>query len=73
MNMSDEYYKNWYIKGIAESVLKEIEEDGQELDDVLDDYLQRTHWTIYSREPDDAKIVVELVKKYIKELAETRA
>ena len=64
---SKKYYKSWYIKGIAESVVKEIEEDGEDLDDVLDDYLQDTYWTIYSRVPDDAVIVVELVKQYIEE------
>jgi hypothetical protein len=66
--MAEEYYKNWYIKGIAESVLKEIKEDGEDIDAVLDNYLQRTFWTIYSRETDDAKIVVELVRKYIGEM-----
>lgn len=68
--MTEENYKSWNIKGIAESVIKEIKEDGEDLDDVLDDYLQRTYWSIYSREPDDARIVVELVKKYIGELEE---
>ena len=66
--MVEENFKNWNIKGIAESVVNEIKEDGEELDNVLDDYLQRTYWSIYSREPDDARIVVELVKKYIGEL-----
>ena len=65
---SKKYYKRWYIKGIAESVIREIEEDGEEIDDVLDYYLRDTYWTIYSRVPDDAKIVVELVKQYIGEL-----
>lgn len=59
------YYKSWNIKGIAESVIMEINEDKEELDDVLDYYLQDTYWTIYSRVPDDARIVVELVKQYI--------
>jgi hypothetical protein len=68
MIISEEYYRDWYIKGIAESVVKEINDDGEELDDVLDDYLQRTYWTIYSRVPDDARIVVELVKQHIREL-----
>lgn len=66
--MTQEYYKSWYVKGIAESVIKEINEDGEELDNVLDYYLQRTYWTIYSREPDDARIVVELVRKFIGDL-----
>ena len=65
---SKKYYKSWNIKGIAESVIREIEEDGEEIDDVLDYYLRDTYWTIYSRVPDDAKIVVELVKQYIGEL-----
>ena len=39
---SKKYYKSWNIKGIAESVIEGIKEDGEELDDVLDDYLQRT-------------------------------
>ncbi len=60
--------RDWYIKGIAESVVKEINDDGEELDDVLDDYLQDTFWTIYSRVPDDARIVVELVKQHIREI-----
>lgn len=68
--MSEEFYKSWNIKGIAESVLKEIREDGEELDDVLDDHLQRVYWSIYSREPDDARIVVELVKKFVDEMEE---
>jgi hypothetical protein len=61
------YYKSWDIKGIAESVIKEIEEDGAELEDVLDDYLQDTYWSIYSRDIRDARIVVELVRNYIEE------
>jgi len=61
-------YTSWNIKGIAENVIGEIEEDGEELDNVLDDYLQRTYWSIYSREPKDAMIVVELVKQYIEEI-----
>ena len=65
---SKKYYKSWYIKGIAESVIREIEEDGEEIDDVLDYYLRDTYWTIYSRVPDDARIVVEIVKQYIGEL-----
>ena len=65
--MSEEYYKSWYIKGIAESVIEEIKRDGEDLDDVLDDYLRETYYSVYSKEPDDATIVVELVKKYIKE------
>ncbi|MBF8251601.1 MAG: hypothetical protein HW382_1229 [Deltaproteobacteria bacterium] len=64
--MSEEFYKSWNIKGIAESVLKEIREDGEE----LDDYLQRVYWSIYSREPDDARIVVELVKEFVGEVEE---
>ena len=66
--MSEEFYKSWNIKGIAESVIKEIKEDEEDLDDVLDDYLQRTYWSIFSKEPDDARIVVELVRKYIGEM-----
>ncbi|MEN8262797.1 MAG: hypothetical protein ABFR82_04995 [Nitrospirota bacterium] len=63
--MSEEYYKSWYIKGIAESVIEEITRDGEDLDDVLDDYLRDTYYSVFSKEPGDAKIVVELVKKYI--------
>jgi hypothetical protein len=62
------YYKSWYIKGIAESVIKKIEEDGADIEDVLDDYLQDTYWSIYSRDIRDARIVVELVRQYIEEL-----
>lgn len=65
---SKKCYKNWNIKGIAESVIEEIKEDGEDLDNVLDYYLRRTYWSIYSREPKDAVIVVELVKQYIEEL-----
>lgn len=65
---SKKYYKSWHIKGIAESVIEEIKEDGEELDNVLDYYLQRTYWSIYSREPKDAVIVVELVRQHIEEL-----
>lgn len=68
--MSEEFYKSWNIKGIAESVLKEIREDGEEVDEVLDDYLQKVYWSIYSREPDDARIVVELVKEFVGEMEE---
>ncbi len=64
--MSEEYYKNWYIKGIAESVIEEIKKDGEDLDDVLDDYLKDTYYSVYSKEMDDATIVVELVKDYIR-------
>jgi len=56
------------IKGIAESVIEEIKEDGEDIDNVLDYYLQSTYWSIYSREPKDAVIVVELVKQYIGEM-----
>jgi hypothetical protein len=68
MMTNKKYYKNWNIKGIAESVIEEIKEDGEELDNVLDYYLQRTYWSIYSREPKDAVIVVELVRQHIEEL-----
>jgi hypothetical protein len=68
-NMSSrKYYKSWNIKGIAESVIEEIKEDGEDLDNVLDYYLQSTYWSIYSKEPKDAVIVVELVKQYIGEM-----
>jgi hypothetical protein len=70
VNISKEYYKSWYIKGIAESVIEEINDDGEELDKVLDNYLQRTYWSIYSRDIKNARIVVELVKMYIEELTE---
>ena len=56
------------IKCIAESVIEEIKEDGEDLDNVLDYYLQSTYWCIYSREPKDTVIVVELVKQYIEEM-----
>ena len=62
------YYKSWYIKGIAESVIREIEEDGEELDNVLDCYLHRAYWSIYSRDTKDARTVVELVKQHIEEM-----
>lgn len=65
--MSEEHYKSWYIKGIAESVIKEIKNDGNILDDVLDDYLRDVYYSVYTKEPDDATIVVELVKKYIRQ------
>jgi len=45
-----------------------IKQDEEELDNVLDYYLQRTYWSIYSRETKDAVIVVELVKQYIEEM-----
>ena len=66
--MNKEYYKSWNVKGIAESVIEEIQDDGEEIDDVLDDYLQRTYWSIYSKDIRDARIVVELVKQYIEEM-----
>ena len=65
---SKKYYKSWNIKGIAESVIEEIKEDGEDIDNVLDYYLQSTYWSIYSKEPKDAVIVVELVKEYIEEM-----
>ena len=64
-------YKNWNIKGIAESVSREIKEDEideEEIDDVLDYYLQRAYWSIYSKDTSDARIVVELVRQYIEEM-----
>jgi len=72
-------YKNWNIKGIAESVIEEIKEDRDAevrtdeekegyLEDVLDYYLQETYWSIYSKETKDARIVVELVREYIEEI-----
>ena len=72
-----QYYKSWYIKGIAESVIKEIKDDREDgeyrtdeeyLEDVLDFYLQRTYWSIYSRDTRDARIVVELVRQHIEEM-----
>lgn len=77
---SKKYYKNWNIKGIAESVIEEIKEDREDgedrtdeddeeyLDRVLDYYLQETYWSIYSRDDRDARIVTELVKQYIEEM-----
>ncbi len=65
---SKKYYKSWNIKGIAESVIEEIKEDGEDLDNVLEYYLKDTYWSIYSREPKDAVIVVELVKQHIEEM-----
>lgn len=62
------YYKSWNIKGIAESVIREIKEDGEEIEDVLDYYLQDAYWSVYSRDMRDARIVVELVREYIEEL-----
>lgn len=67
---SKKYYTNWNIKGIAESVIREIKEDEideEEIDNVLDYYLQRAYWSISSRYPRDARIVVELVKQYLEE------
>jgi len=46
----------------------EIKEDREELDNVLDYYLRRAYWSIYSREPKDASMVVELVKQHIEEM-----
>ena len=74
---SKKSYKNWNIEGIAESVIKEIKDDREVGDDitdeeyleyVLEDHLRETYWSIYSREPKDAVIVVELVKEYIEEM-----
>jgi len=77
---SKKYYKNWNIKGIAESVIKEIKEDREDGEDgtdedeeeyierVLDYYLQRAYWSIYSKDDRDARIVVELVKQHIEEM-----
>ena len=68
---SKKYYKNWNIKGIAESVIREIKEDEideEEIDNVLDYYLQRAYWSVYSRDTKDARIVAELVKQYIEEM-----
>ena len=73
-------YKNWNIKSIAESVIKEIKEDRKDGEDgndedeeeylerVLDYYLQETYWSVYSKDDRDARIVVELVKQYIEEM-----
>ena len=68
MMTNKKYCKSWDIKGIAESVIEEIKEDGEDLDNVLDYYLQRAYWSIYSTETKDARIVVELVKQYIEEM-----
>jgi hypothetical protein len=65
--MKKEFYKSWYIKGIAESVIREINDDGEDIDDVLDDYLKDVYWSVYSRETIDAVIVTELVRQYIEE------
>ncbi len=66
--MSEEYYRSWYIEGMAESVIEEMKKDGEEPDNVLDDYLQDTYWSVYSKEPNDAAIVVDLVKNHIRKL-----
>ena len=77
---SKKSYKNWNIKGIAESVIREIKEDREDGEDrtdeddeeylerVLDYYLQETYWRVYSRDDRDARIVVELVKQHIEEM-----
>ncbi len=68
MIKNDKYYKNWNIKGIAESVIKEIKDDGEEIDDVLDYYLKDVYWSVYSREMRDAEIVTELARQYIEDM-----
>ncbi|OGW26381.1 MAG: hypothetical protein A2X59_05260 [Nitrospirae bacterium GWC2_42_7] len=72
-------YKNWNIKGIAESVIREIKEDRdaedrtdeekeEYLEDVLDHYIQEVYWSIHSRDMKSARIVAELVREYIEEI-----
>lgn len=48
--------------------IKKIKEDGEALDNVLDYYLQEIYWSIYSKDPKDAVIVVELVRQFIEEM-----
>jgi hypothetical protein len=33
----------------------------------IGDYIQEVSWTVYSREPDDAESVAEMVKKVVSE------
>ena len=44
-----------------------IEEEGEEMDEVLDYYLRRTYLTIYNRSRTDAQVVEGLVRQYIEE------
>ncbi len=64
--MSEEYYRSWYIEGMAESVIEEMKKDGEEPDNVLDDYLQDTYWR-------EAKAVAKKSRKKTEETAETNS
>lgn len=54
---------------VSESVIREIKEDGDDIDNVLDYYLEDAYWSVYSRDMRDARLVTELVREYIEETA----
>jgi hypothetical protein len=58
--------EDWNIEGIAEGVISEMKEDGADISDIAD-YIREVSWTVFSREPDDADLVAEKVKKVVRE------
>lgn len=85
MNTPDTY-KHWNIKGIAESILKQMREDFNGdpdtrkdyesfedfRDDVILDYLNDNGWSVYSRSSNhgEASTVMGMVEEYINEMME---
>ena len=65
----NDYHKNRNIKGIAESIIREIEEDEEDIEDLLDHYLQRAYWShLQQRHPAMQGYVAALIQQYIEEL-----
>ncbi|MBC2705610.1 hypothetical protein [Desulfobacula sp.] len=59
--------EDWDIDGIAREVITEMKNDSADINDV-DDYVhQIAYYSIYSRVPEDAKIISEKVKLKILE------
>jgi hypothetical protein len=58
--------KDWNIEGIAEGVIREMREDGADIGDI-EDYIREVSWTVFSRDPDDAELVAEMVKNVVME------
>jgi hypothetical protein len=58
--------EDWNIEEIAEGVIEEMNADNADISDISD-YIRAVSWTVFSREPDDADLVAEKVKKVVRE------
>jgi hypothetical protein len=65
-------YKGWNIKDMAEEVMQAKQENDDTPDSTiydLDDYLHDiVYISVYSKDPNRASLITELVREYIEEL-----